>query len=416
MKRIRKPSAIAHAAKMLWRNKSSYAMLSVTIVLSFSLLLGYLSFMDSDLYNRYKVIFSARKDVVMTYTSDKKPVDHLALANKVRKADETAQMYQYFSINTRMIQYNYVTARLVFIPQGNRPVFEMMFGFDDKYGNIYQLSRQIWPIMGKMDFDLAENECIINESFFRAISSDGTLPVSIVVPVQWNDGTTSYFPLKVVGVCKDASDCNLRFNEYGYPTGNVEIYLSQALMGERTAADFHSTPRRISWISTEKPSEIALYAQQLGMVVHSVADAQEEALISIRAQKATKGIIAIVLLLLLGINLYSSFSNALERRKYEIGVKRAIGASGGSIMGQFLLESMMVMLVNIAASIIIVLDVLVGYKLYVRIVENVTWTVNISIHTILMFLVCSLSLTTAFSLLFAYKSTRVEIVQYLKAE
>ena len=201
MKRIRKPSDIAHAAKMLWRNKSSYAMLSVTIVLSFSLLLGYLSFMDSDLYNRYKVIFSARKDVVMTYTSDKNPVDHLALANKVRKADETAQMYQYFSINTRMIQYKYVTARLVFIPQGNRPVFEMMFGFDDKYGNIYQLSRQIWPIMGKMDFDLAENECIINESFFRAISSDGTLPVSIVVPVQWNDGTTSYFPLKVVGVC-----------------------------------------------------------------------------------------------------------------------------------------------------------------------------------------------------------------------
>ena len=87
MKRIRKPSAIAHAAKMLWRNKSSYAMLSVTIVLSFSLLLGYLSFMDSDLYNRYKVIFSARKDVVMTYTSDKNPVDHLALANKVRKAE-----------------------------------------------------------------------------------------------------------------------------------------------------------------------------------------------------------------------------------------------------------------------------------------------------------------------------------------
>lgn len=152
------------------------------------------------------------------------------------------------------------------------------------------------------------------------------------------------------------------------------------------------------------------------MVTHSVADAQEEALINIRAQKSTKGIIAIVLLLLLGINFYSSFSNALERRKYEIGVKRAIGASGISIMGQFLLESMMVMLVNIAASIIIVLDVLVGYKLYQKLVEGNTWTVNISIHTILMFLVCSLPLTTAFSLLFAYKSTKVEIVQYLKAE
>ena len=414
MKRIRKPSAIAHAAKMLWRNKSSYAMLSVTIVLSFSLLLGYLSFMDSDLYDRYKIIFSARKDVVMAYTWDKNPVDHLALATKVRKADENAQMYQFFDVSTRLTQYGQVNARLIFLPQGNRPVFEVLLSADEY--SIYQLSRQVWPIMGKTDFDLKDNEAIINESFFRAISPDGTLPVQIVVPIRWNDRTTSYIPLEVVGVSADAGDCRLGFSELGDYAGQVEIYLSQSLIGEHTAADFDGAVRRVTWISTEKPSEIALHAQQLGMVTHSVADAQEEALINIRAQKSTKGIIAIVLLLLLGINLYSSFSNALERRKYEIGVKRAIGASGISIMGQFLLESMMIMLMNIAASIVIVVDVLVGYKLYQKLVEGNTWTVNISIHTILMFLVCSLSLTTAFSLLFAYKSTKVEIVQYLKAE
>lgn len=415
MKRTRNTIA-SHAAKMLWRNRSSYAMLSVTIALSFSLLLGYLAFMDSDLYNQYKLIFSAREDVVMAYSSDRDPVEHLTLANKVQKTDETAQVYQYFSTSTRMTQYNNIAAKLVFLPQGDRPVFQLMFGMDEKYGSIYQLSRQIWPIMGKTNFDLAENECIVNASFFHAICPDGTLPFSIVVPVRWNDGTTSYFPLNVVGVCEDDSDSNLRLDERGSPVGNVEIYLSQALMGERTAADLQSIPKRITWISTEKPSEIAQYAQQLGLVVHSVAEAQEKALVNVRAQKATKGVVASVLLLLLGINLYSSFSNALERRKYEIGVKRAIGASGGSIMGQFLVESIMIMLINTAISIIIVVDVLVGYKLYVRLVEGVTWTVNISIYTILMFMVCSLSLTTAFSLLFAYKSTKVEIVQYLKAE
>ena len=416
MKRIRKPSLLAHAAKMLWRNRSSYAMLSVTIVLSFSLLLGYLAFTDSDLYDRYKVIFSSCRDVVMAYSWDKNPVDHLALAAKVKKADESAQMYQYFNVHTRLTQYKLVNARLFFIPQGNRPVYELLWGSDKKYGTMYNISRQVLPIQGKTDFDLAENEAIINESFFHAISPDGTLPVQVVVPVQWKDGTTSYFQLDVVGVCEDAPDCDLRFNENGVPTGQVEIYLSQALMGEHTAADFQATPRRITWISTEKPSEIALHAQQLGLVVHSVADAQDEALINIRAQKATKGVIAIVLLLLLGINLYSSFSNALERRKYEIGVKRAIGASGGSIMSQFLMESMLIMLVNIVASILIVVEVLVGYKLYVRLLEGAQWIASISIHSILMFLVCSVSLTVAFSLLFAYKSTKVEIVQYLKAE
>lgn len=416
MKRIRKPSAIAHAAKMLWRNRSSYAMLSVTIVLSFSLLLGYLAFMDSDLYNRYKIIFYAPKDVVMAYTWDKNPVDHLALATKVEKADPDAQMYQFFSVNTRLTQYDQVNARLVFIPQGNRPVYTMAFGLDQKYDQVYQISWQIWPIMGKTDFDIKENQCIVNKTFFHAISPEGTLPVQIVVPLRWEDGKTDYVSLEVVGVSEDTVDCELGFDEHGNYTGQVEIYLSQALMGQHTAADWDGALRRVTWVSTSKPSEIALHAQQLGMVTHSVADAQEEALVNIRAQKSTKGIIAIVLLLLLGINLYSSFSNALERRKYEIGVKRAIGASGFSIMGQFLMESMLIMLANIAASIVIVIDVLVGYKLYVKIVENTTWTVNISIHTILMFLVCSLSLTTAFSLLFAYKSTKVEIVQYLKAE
>ena len=33
---------LIHAAKMVWRNRKRYAFLSVTIVLSFSLLLGYL--------------------------------------------------------------------------------------------------------------------------------------------------------------------------------------------------------------------------------------------------------------------------------------------------------------------------------------------------------------------------------------
>ena len=78
---------------------------------------------------------------------------------------------------------------------------------------------------------------------------------------------------------------------------------------------------------------------------------------TIRAQKTTKALITCAMLLILGINLYSSFSNALNERKFEIGVKRAIGASGFAIVRQFLYESLTVMVANILVSVALVVDI-----------------------------------------------------------
>ena len=61
-------SILRHAVTMVGRTLKSYALLSVTIVLSFSLLLGYLVFTDSTLYNRYKEEFSANREMI--YVSD----------------------------------------------------------------------------------------------------------------------------------------------------------------------------------------------------------------------------------------------------------------------------------------------------------------------------------------------------------
>ena len=44
------------------------------------------------------------------------------------------------------------------------------------------------------------------------------------------------------------------------------------------------------------------------------------------------------------------------------------------------------------------------------------WIIYISPYSIAMFVVGSVAMTVVFSLIFAYKSTQVEIVEYLKAE
>lgn len=66
--------SVAHASKMMLRNRKSYALLSVTIVLSFSVLLCYLGFVDSGTYHDYKEVFAVPGNVVMA----EKQGDHAA--------------------------------------------------------------------------------------------------------------------------------------------------------------------------------------------------------------------------------------------------------------------------------------------------------------------------------------------------
>ena len=174
-------------------------------------------------------------------------------------------------------------------------------------------------------------------------------------------------------------------------------------------------------VHSDNPEAVVQLAQTMNLSTESVYEQQEEALAQIRTEKGNKAIIACALLLLLGINLYSSFTNALSERKFEIGVKRAIGASAWSIVLQFLYESIIVMLANILVAVAVVADVFIVYKyIYERTPDE--WgmyndfILYISPHSVAMFALCAVTLTIVFSIIFAYKSTRVEIVQYLKAE
>ena len=55
---------LIHAVQMVRKNAKSYALLSVTVVLSFSGLLAYLMHTDSSLYNDYKDILSRDSNVI----------------------------------------------------------------------------------------------------------------------------------------------------------------------------------------------------------------------------------------------------------------------------------------------------------------------------------------------------------------
>ncbi len=402
-------SHFQHACKMVLRNLRSYTMLSITIVFSFAILLGYMIFVDSSLYNSYKEIFASPRGIVMAYTYEN--IDEINILEKqISDRMPSASSYRFLETDTVLKQYDSVRATISILPNNASFVFRDIS--DENIQENYTTNVDV--IMGE-GFPLSSNKAIINESFFQSISSNGQLPMKLSIPVSLADGAHVVWETEVVGVCEDIGEGPLHYDKDGHLAGNTRIYVSQSILSGADASELLNA-RSVILFNSSQPEEVAACAQKFDLVLHAVCLAQNAATEKIQAQTQVKFLITVVLYILLSINLFGCFSNALSDRQFEIGVKRAIGASAFSIIEQFLLESIIVMLCNTLIAVVITSDAIAVYKLYQYFALGNTWIISVSSHSVMMFAVCSLSLTLVFSLFFAYRATRVEIVKYLKAE
>ena len=431
MKKLRLFGVLRHAMVMVGRTIKSYAMLSVTIVLSFSILLGYLLFTDASLYNEYKGLFTIRHGDVVIEDQTMDPVKLKLLLDKL-DAMENCDYYICYNANVGHDPTLYDGTEIGMKEGETFQVNNQFAMFFPDYAWVdgmelggYSISGNIVWLEPREDFILAANEVILSEHIYFANELDRQ--PNPVYTFHSDAGPT--LELKVVGYVK--AQRVLDFSADGWdclpPMYLSTKFMEAAQMDDPEVWSPFAGMDTIIWcqfivIHTEDPEQVVTLADRMDYIYcRSIYEQQNDALEHIRNEKGNKAVIACALLLLLGINLYSSFTNALNDRKFEIGVKRAIGASSGSIVRQFLYESAIVMVANTVISIAVVADVFIVYKyIYERIPDlygnyNV-WTIYISPHSIAMFGLCAVTLTVVFSLIFAYKSTRVEIVQYLKAE
>ncbi len=418
-----KQSPFLHSVKMLQRNLKSYLMLSVTIILSFTILLGYMAFTDSAQYNEYKEIFAAPREVVMCYTYALDEEEQIqGMISMLKRADPELQYYRYFDLPMLLPQYitegYIISCTLTVLPTAGLPVFSME---NLPLGNS---ATQVFPTEGRTDFNLKKGEVIVNRDFYNAIGGTGEFPLELQIPMEWKGGVKEIINVQIVGLIEDHTMLTV---DIGTVTpdgifGNGAVIMTQETLNGRSLQDMDFA-RQIFWFCSDTPEAVSaplrkftMGNETLNMPLHCVHEIQDQAQVEIRLQATTKAVICAFLFLLLGVNLYSSFTNALADRKFEIGVKRALGASSWAIVRQFLTEGILVMLGNTLLSILVVADLLCIYRLYIHFAQGETWILHISGFSAAMFTVCSLTLTVVFSALFAYKSTRVEIIQYLKAE
>lgn len=417
---------LAHAGRMVRRNFRSYAMLSVTIVLSFALLLGYLVYTDAMLYNRYKELFAMDRHEVYVESAWVAPERTQLMIEKAKTIGNTKCFTYYteqyvdhtgYRLGSKQISSPFCVTWTM-IPNH---IWRLCDGLSDV---------PITWLDGKphSDVTLASDEILMDEQFFRALGLDKSAdPRYTIQPQGWKWERE----VRVVGTipssnlltfAEDPHDDQRVFQE-GY---GVHIVSSQDLASPMQNPE-------LKWTSvtgavlfyTDSPEKVFALANSIFgseyIFIDAVCQQQDEALLKIRTQNQTKAVIAVGLLILLGINLYSSFSNALNDRKFEIGVKRAVGASQWAIVRQFLYESILVLLADILLAVALVVDMFIVYKFVVEHTPNELgvcpdWILYISPYSMAMFGVCAVTLTVVFSLIFAYKSTQVEIVSYLKAE
>lgn len=427
--RKRMRSILGHAFVMGHRNLKSYGLLSVTIVLSFSLLLGYLLLTDSATFNNYKDLFQLRREVVRVYLGEfgssraqllQEKVSQMADSHTMTVFQTTGDIYTHAEVEKDGSVYSKsgaATIDLICVPDHAWGVFD---GLNEM--KITWLDGQ-----QHKDITLGGNEILLSEGIYYALELDKKETPLFRFPIDVHNGnliSDKWITMRVVGLLEDRYP--LLEGEYPGVFDSSDNIHYRAKVVASAAAIHPSTLSNARWsmysiVYSDTPETVAQLAETVGCPADSVYTYQNAALGEIRSQKSTKAVIAAALLLILGINLYSSFTNAMNDRKYEIGVKRAIGASAWAIVRQFLCESMLVMLANILLSIALVTDVAIIYKLIVEKTPNELgylqeYILYLSPQSAAMFGICAVGLTVVFSLIFAYKSTRVEIVQYLKAE
>lgn len=242
-------------------------------------------------------------------------------------------------------------------------------------------------IFNNLDTTKVEKNCaVISEELYQymkeEVASEGNL--YIYIPIAMKNGEIKLYSLLVSDTYRMNSDENHLY--YNGDTKRIEGY-SAVFVSNTTFQDskvYVENTRMV--IYSKKPKIIQGWLDNLGLS----ADASSYEIVDQIYAKIVdlidiKILFVIMMMILLGINMYGSFSNALEKRKFEMGVRRAIGASKKEIVLQFFYEGIIIISINIFISIMIVMFVLSIYKIIMFYRYGIEWIISTNIYSVIIF-------------------------------
>ena len=395
---------------MLMRNMRSYKNLSITIVFSFMILAGYLIYSDSRVYNNYKTV-KTFPDNVLSIDKENGEGSIEKIKNAINESGIEATYYTYNHVSLKLAEYgNRLWLTLNTVPEGET---SMMLQVSSEGVNGMKEVQVIYCDESKKS--LSGNEAIIEKSFYEALG-EPDMPFEFSTEYINYSGKSDRFVMTVVGTFECDELYKLKYDEVEGWSSEAYVFICEEGLDIGNLDERYKTRSGIV-IESE-------YLEQIEEIVNRYMDTacftayknyREEAEAKIQ-NASDKAIIAVMLVVILGINLYGCFANVILERKFEIGVKRALGASKFNIVVQFMTESFVLLVADIMIAIDMVLVFFSGYKLYRYFKLSEMWTIYVSGYSIAIFFVCAAGITVFLSVMLSYKATQVEIAEELKAE
>lgn len=395
---------ISHALLMVKKTIRNYMLLSVTALISFSVMFVYLMYTDSNIYNKYREIMGSDSQVILSINaySDETIRKMNMLTEQLKKYEDTN--YYFINYTNAINTFGGQDCEIVVLPNYTWALFELdSGGEEDNYGIPSRVE-----VNGKKEILLKDNEAIVSKKVYEYLDAEYGKDKYVNLVFTDKDGNEFLRKYSVVGMYEKEE------NNYLDPENNDtgdKIYISDSYITSNSEIINIS-----AIIKSDSANEISKLMRDMGLACINTFEDKSMAISEKNIVVKNKYIIAIVLFVLLGINLYSSFLNALNERKFEIGIKRAIGAGKFDIMLQFLIEGIFVMVINIVLSVLIGIALMIMYKYIRYVVNDYVFVVTMTKQSVILYLLFSFFLSLLFSMIFAYKSTCVEIIKYLKEE
>ena len=191
---------LKHSLTMVGRTLRSYILLSVTIVLSFSLLLGYLGFVDSEIYNEYKHIFQINRGILKVNDGLGNTAKFDALLEKVSQMDDTC-FYVVYDDFPHMSDSKFITDEGITLPPRQITTFylsgyiwEFIRHTSDKFDLQWIDGREHNGV------DLRQGEAVLDLATFNALGLNEMEEPVYTFRFPKNDGGCLETTVKIVGV------------------------------------------------------------------------------------------------------------------------------------------------------------------------------------------------------------------------
>lgn len=402
-----------HSLLMMKIHWQAYLSLSITIVISLGLLLGILFYSDTTYFNQNKDFLSSPPNLIQPTISDSKSSKALqTIAKKYDKAFTFSWKTGHIQMHSYLLKNVSLNALAYFVDQNffDYPIYHQ--------GSFKNLSIIRGRSFTQEEVSTKKKVLLIEEKFSDLLfGKEGAIGKEIRLPTNFLTESLpdTITPYTIIGVVKsyDYFPSNILDENYS-ALGNIFLPLN-------ALSDFKGLNVLEDTLLVADNEEVAQSIGNAltmeGLTYISSLKLQRHALNNYLEMRKNQTPLIITVLIILSLNLFALHANVLKKRNQEIAIKRALGASKGSILAEFFIEGMIIFVINflLVNFIIATIGIVWYYFNHIKFLDNIK-TILITSYSINLYLVISLTLTLLNSLILAYQATRVVIIDAIKSE